>query len=195
MSAGPAALATRLEPIPGHTPGPSRAIAGALLVTVLASAGCGRSSRPAGAPEAPRVRVGDRETGDASWYGPDFHGKRTASGERYNMFSLTAAHRTLPLGTIVRVENLDNHLTVEVRINDRGPFLKGRIIDLSYQAARAIKCSRDGTARVRIEVISLPKEDRTSESVDPKDLFEDPVGLLPLAEEDAPGIVDLHVRE
>jgi len=137
--------------------------------------------------------VGDHETGDASWYGPDFHGKTTASGERYNMFELTAAHRTLPFGTMVRVENLENHRSVVVRINDRGPFLRGRIIDLSYTAAREIAFSRGGTVRVRIEVVALPRENRASEGADSKDFLEHAVGVLSLADEDAGGVVDLHV--
>lgn len=99
--------------------------------------------------------VGGRwvETGYASWYGPGFHGKRTASGEVYNMYAMTAAHRRLPFGTIIRVTNLDNGRSVKVRINDRGPFKKGRILDLSYEAARRLGMLRTGVAHVRIEVI------------------------------------------
>ncbi len=90
------------------------------------------------------------ETGIASWYGPGFHGQRTASGEIYNMYKLTAAHRTLPLGTYVKVINLENGKTVVVKVNDRGPFVSGRIIDLSYAAAKQIGMLRKGTARVRL---------------------------------------------
>ncbi len=90
------------------------------------------------------------ETGVASWYGPGFHGQRTASGEIYNMYKLTAAHRTLPLGTYVKVINLENGKDVVVRVNDRGPFVRGRIIDLSYAAAKQIGMLRKGTARVRL---------------------------------------------
>ncbi len=90
------------------------------------------------------------ETGIASWYGPDFNGKLTASGEVYDMNALTAAHRTLPLGTIVDVENLDNHRRVRLTINDRGPFVRGRIIDLSYRGARELGVVKKGTARVRV---------------------------------------------
>jgi len=97
--------------------------------------------------------VGYVEEGMASWYGPGFHGRRTASGEVFDMYALTAAHRTLPFGSIVRVVRLDTGAAVTVRINDRGPFKKDRIIDLSYAAAREIGLDRDGTARVRIEVI------------------------------------------
>lgn len=90
------------------------------------------------------------EKGIASWYGPNFHGKLTANGEKYDMQGLTAAHRTLPFNTIVRVENLDNGKSVVVRINDRGPFAKNRIIDLSKKAAREINMLGPGTARVRL---------------------------------------------
>jgi rare lipoprotein A len=91
------------------------------------------------------------QIGIASWYGKEFHKKKTASGERYNMYDLTAAHRTLPFGTRVRVTNLDNNRSVIVRINDRGPFKKGRIIDLSYAAAKKLKMLESGTAKVRVE--------------------------------------------
>ena len=93
-------------------------------------------------------------TGIASWYGPKFHGKRTASGEIFNMYDYTAAHRYLPFNTKVRVKNLLNNKTVIVRINDRGPFVKNRIIDLSYAAAKKIGMLKTGTAPVKIEVIS-----------------------------------------
>ncbi len=93
----------------------------------------------------------------ASWYGGDdgFEGKPTASGEIYDSSRLTAAHRELPLGTVVDVTNLDNAKSVRVRINDRGPFLKGRILDLSQEAARRLDVIGPGVARVRIEVVSL----------------------------------------
>jgi len=93
------------------------------------------------------------QTGEASWYGPEFHGKPTSSQEIYNMHDLTAAHNTLPLGTFVMVTNLSNGKSIVVRINDRGPFVKGRIIDLSYAAARALDMIGPGTARVRVEVL------------------------------------------
>jgi rare lipoprotein A len=94
-----------------------------------------------------------RQHGIASWYGEDFHGKKTSSGEIYNMYAMTAAHKTLPLGTYVQVSNLDNRQKVEVRINDRGPFVRDRIIDLSYSAAKEIGLIGPGTARV--EVVAL----------------------------------------
>jgi len=98
--------------------------------------------------------AGAVQTGMASWYGPGFHGRRTANGEIYNQYELTAAHPTLPLGTRVMVTNRNTRQSVEVRINDRGPFVGGRVIDLSYAAARSIGISEPGTAPVRIEVLS-----------------------------------------
>ncbi len=91
--------------------------------------------------------------GRASYYGPGFQGKKTASGERFDMNALTAAHRRLPFGTRVRVTNLDNGKSVVVRINDRGPFKKSRVIDLSLAAARKIGMTATGTARVKLEVL------------------------------------------
>jgi rare lipoprotein A len=91
--------------------------------------------------------------GTASWYGPGFDGNRTSSGEIYDQYDLTAAHQTLPLGTRVAVTNLLNGREVEVRINDRGPFVKGRSIDLSYAAARTLGAIGPGTIPVRIEVL------------------------------------------
>lgn len=93
------------------------------------------------------------QTGIASWYGPEFHGQPTSSREIFNMYDLTAAHNSLPLGTYVMVTNLENGKAVVVRINDRGPFVKGRVIDLSYAAARALDMVGPGTAEVRIEVL------------------------------------------
>ncbi len=93
------------------------------------------------------------KTGIASWYGNKFHGKKTANGERYDMHAMSAAHKTLPLPTMVRVTNLDNGRSVVVRVNDRGPFVKSRIIDLSYAAARALGYDKKGTARVRVQTL------------------------------------------
>jgi rare lipoprotein A len=93
------------------------------------------------------------QVGTASWYGEYFEGRPTASGEPYNMYDLTAAHRTLPLGTLVRVTNLRNHRSVIVRINDRGPVVPGRIIDLSYNAAHVLRFDRQGLQRVRLDVL------------------------------------------
>jgi len=102
--------------------------------------------------------VGSEETGEASWYGLRHHGHTTASGEAYDMNALTAAHPTLPMGTRLRVTNLTNGRSVEVRVNDRGPVVRGRIIDLSYRAARALDAVRDGTIPVRIRVLSGPAD-------------------------------------
>ena len=93
------------------------------------------------------------ETGLASWYGQDFHGKPTAMGEPYNMYAMTAAHKTLPLPTRVRVTNLENGRSADLRVNDRGPFVRGRVIDLSYSAARELGVYQRGTARVRVEAL------------------------------------------
>ncbi|MCF7354752.1 septal ring lytic transglycosylase RlpA family protein [Vibrio sp. CK2-1] len=91
--------------------------------------------------------------GQASWYGDRFHGKLTASGETYNMNAYTSAHKTLPFGTIVRVTNTANNKSVDVKINDRGPYVKGRVIDLSYQAFTQIGNIKKGTIPVKIEII------------------------------------------
>lgn len=97
---------------------------------------------------------GYAEEGVASWYGTKFHGQRTSSGEPYNMFAMTAAHTTLPLPTYVRVTNLDNDRSTVVKVNDRGPFVDDRIIDLSYAAASRLGMEDNGTARVRVEALS-----------------------------------------
>ncbi|MFQ5988705.1 MAG: septal ring lytic transglycosylase RlpA family protein [Candidatus Methylomirabilales bacterium] len=94
--------------------------------------------------------------GVASWYGPKFHGRRTASGEVFNMHQLTAAHRTLPLGTWVQVTHLENGRSIRVRINDRGPFVEGRIIDLSYAAARSLGMVKQGVAWVSVWPLQVP---------------------------------------
>ncbi|PLX95236.1 MAG: septal ring lytic transglycosylase RlpA family lipoprotein [Desulfuromonas sp.] len=93
------------------------------------------------------------EEGVASWYGPDFHGKKTSNGETYDMYAMTAAHKTLPLGASVKVVNQRNGLETVVRVNDRGPFVAGRIIDLSYAAAKKLDVVGPGTAPVRIETL------------------------------------------
>jgi rare lipoprotein A len=106
------------------------------------------------------VSKGLVKIGKASWYGKQFHRKLTASGERYNMYSMTAAHRTYALNTILRVTNLENHKSVRVRVNDRGPFYRSRDIDLSYGAAKKIGLTHKGVGRVKIEVISSPRKKR-----------------------------------
>lgn len=97
--------------------------------------------------------TGKSEVGIASYYGRDFHGKPTANGETFDMYALTAAHKTLAFGTKVRVTRISNGKSVVVRINDRGPFVSGRIIDLSYAAAKKLDMLDDGVAKVKIEVV------------------------------------------
>ncbi|MBS0013693.1 MAG: septal ring lytic transglycosylase RlpA family protein [Desulfobacterales bacterium] len=111
---------------------------------------------------------GFRESGYASWYGHPFHGRKTASGETYNMNARTAAHKTLPMGTYVLVKNKENNKQTVVRINDRGPFVKGRIIDLSRHAARQIDMIGPGTAPVEIAVLEKdhPQRQMASDSYD-----------------------------
>ena len=98
-------------------------------------------------------RIGVKLRGIASWYGPNFHAKKTSNGETYNMYALTAAHKTLPMNTIVKVDNLENGKSIIVRINDRGPFVSGRIIDLSNKAAHAVDMVSKGTANVVVTVL------------------------------------------
>lgn len=108
---------------------------------------------------------GFRQQGKASWYGKKFHGRKTSSGETYNMYAMTAAHKTLPMGTRVRVHNMNNNKEIVVRINDRGPFVRGRIIDLSYTAAKKIGIVGPGTAPVEIVAINdLAKSETQSRS-------------------------------
>jgi peptidoglycan lytic transglycosylase len=126
-----------------------------LALSVCGAAGCARRSVRVQSPAAP-ARVGSIETGVASWYGTPYHGRRAASGEVYDMEQLTAAHRRLPFETWVEVTNLSNGRSVDVRINDRGPFARGRIIDLSQAAARDIGMLGPGTARVQLRVIAPP---------------------------------------
>jgi rare lipoprotein A len=131
---------------------------GALLATaVLVLGACARAvvtappERPPGAPT-----IGAELRGMASWYGYQHHGKRTASGEVFDMRELTAAHRTLPMGTRLMVTNLENGRAVEVRINDRGPFVDGRVLDLSYGAARLLGAAGAGVVPVSFRIVSLP---------------------------------------
>ena len=132
-----------------------------LCVLAIAAAGCGRRNTAraprTSSPPIPAV-VGEIESGIASWYGEPYHGRRAASGEIYDMEQLTAAHRTLPFETWVEVTNLNNEKTVDVRITDRGPFIEGRIIDLSLAAARELDMVRAGIVPVRLRVIDPPIE-------------------------------------
>ena len=131
--------AARPEPLLGQAPRSKDWSACLLLGFLLATGACASRSRAL--------------AGDASWYGPTFHGRTTANGERYNMLGLTAAHRTLPFGTFVRVTNTVNGRSLIVRINDRGPFIPGRIIDLSYTAAKILDIPAAGVMKVRLEVL------------------------------------------
>ncbi|OHE18191.1 MAG: hypothetical protein A2540_01700 [Sulfurimonas sp. RIFOXYD2_FULL_37_8] len=132
------------------------------------------------------VSVGDEFNGNASWYGPDFHGKLTSNGEIYNMYDMTAAHKTLPMNTVVKVTNKRNGLSTVVRINDRGPFIDTRIIDLSNTAAKKIDMLGAGTAPVTVEILGFnakgiqqipPKQDlKNSPQEQPMDAFAIQIG-------------------
>lgn len=146
-----------------------------LLCCILALSACGtkktpvaRSSEPEGqrvkASQRPYTVMGQRyeplrshegfvQSGVASWYGKDFHGKKTSNGETYDMHAMTAAHKTLPLGVYLKVSNRENGRETTVRVNDRGPFVKGRILDLSFAAAKVLGVDTVGTALVRIEAL------------------------------------------
>ncbi|HYB11095.1 MAG TPA: septal ring lytic transglycosylase RlpA family protein [Alphaproteobacteria bacterium] len=154
---------------------PFWAFLGLLLAALLAGCQGGSSSRPEGTAQNPPAKgyykIGSAyqvqgvwyypgvdysydETGIASWYGPDFHGKYTANGEVYDMNELTAAHPTLPMPSIVRVTNLENGRSIIVRINDRGPYVRGRILDLSRRAAQLLGVDGPGTAKVRVQILA-----------------------------------------
>jgi peptidoglycan lytic transglycosylase len=141
--------------------------------------GCAKPAppvRPPGHPKPYRVgknwyqplshAKGFKQKGIASWYGKKFHGRKTSNGEIYNMYAVSAAHKTLPLGTFVRVTNLENGKDIDVRINDRGPFVRGRIIDLSYKAAKEIGIVGPGTARVEVIALGMaPKGSGTQDAI------------------------------
>jgi len=148
------------------------AIACALIAVAALAPGCAKKKKvaavppppaakapvPAAKPAAPAERVGEIENGVASWYGYPYHGRRAANGEIYDMEKLTAAHRTLAFETWVEVQNLDTGKNVTVRITDRGPFVDGRIIDLSKAAARSIDMLGPGLANVRLKIVSAPPD-------------------------------------
>lgn len=144
-----------------------------VAATCLVVTGCGTRQTPVRKPGTPKpYKVwgkwyhpipdarGFSQKGIASWYGKKFHGRKTSNGETYNMYAETAAHKTLPFGTVVRVENLDNGKETVVRINDRGPFVSGRIIDLSYKAGKKVGIDITGTARVRITALESDSDGR-----------------------------------
>lgn len=122
------------------------------------------SFKPVARLKSPKQATKHALNGTASWYGPGFHGKKTASGEIYDQNKLTAAHKTVPLGSKARVTNLENGSTVEVEINDRGPFVEGRIIDLSRAAAGVLGFVESGTAPVKVELVPDPTESARAEN-------------------------------
>ena len=133
-----------------------------LLLAVVALLGSGCASAPRAQPSAgASVTQSGPAVGVASYYGKRYHGRKTASGERFNMHELTAAHRTLPFGTNLKVTNLANDRSVVVRVNDRGPFKRDRILDVSLEAARRLQMVAAGLARVRIEPLDAPDTRRT----------------------------------
>lgn len=130
-----------------------------LLACLVFGAGCGKKKTKAAAPalaSRPAPAIGTTERGVASWYGHPYHGRAAADGEIYDMETLVAAHRTLPFQTVVRVRNLGNGKTVDVRIIDRGPFVQGRIIDLSHAAAKQIELIGPGVGQVEVTVLGTP---------------------------------------
>ncbi len=135
-----------------------RATGVAFAIALIAAAGCAKKRKSVVLPAArpTPAAVGSIETGIASWYGYPYHGRRAANGEIYDMEKLTAAHRTLAFETWVEVENIENGKTVTVRITDRGPFVDGRIVDLSKAGARAIDLIGPGVAKVRLKIVSAP---------------------------------------
>ena len=142
---------------------------------------CACSSLPKGHAD---LDVGMKERGIASWYGDDFHGWVTASGDVYDMYALTGAHRTLPLGTIVRVTNVVNGKQVRIRINDRGPYVNGRILDLSYAAADQLAMIKSGISSIYLEVVGHPAWD-SSELLSPVAMLEKTLAMiLPLSGSD-----------
>ncbi len=123
-------------------------LTGLLLLPLLGGCASERYARPS---------TGEVQRGMASWYGEEFHGRPTASGETYDMYELSAAHRELPLGTMIEVKNLDNGRHVKLRVNDRGPFVRGRVLDLSYGAAKKLGMVEAGLAKVEIRVVEVGK--------------------------------------
>lgn len=179
-------------------------LTGALVVAI---AGCSTTKRPsadgaykvgnpyqiAGVWYYPKEDPFYDETGVASWYGTDFHGKSTANGERYDMDALTAAHRTLPLPSIVRVTNLENGRSIRLRVNDRGPYARGRILDVSRHAAELLGFNQQGTARVRVQFegrgevgAAPPQQESEMASARPSDVKAAPVHGVARGELEAP---------
>ncbi len=131
----------------------------AVLGAVILGATCASTAKPAAGSQASAPSQAKKhwyQIGRASWYGGYFQGRATASGENYNMTDLTCAHRSLPIGTLIRVTNLGNHKSVVVRVNDRGPYLASRVVDLSYAAAHFL--GFNGTTKVRLDVLNTGTE-------------------------------------
>jgi rare lipoprotein A len=129
------------------------------MLLIAACSSSNASRRPTPTPPS-GLTVGAVERGNATWYGGSLHGGPTASGERFDQNAMTAAHKTLPMNSKVRVTNLENRRSVVVRINDRGPYARGRIIDLSRAAARVIDMIAAGVVPVTVEILSLPERRR-----------------------------------
>ena len=125
----------------------------AIAILTLVTVGCATTTRRPAAPDSAGPEPGTRIDGLASWYGQQHQGRATASGEAFDMNKLTAAHRTLPFGTRLRVTNVENGKSVVVRVNDRGPHVPGRVLDLSFRAARALGITEAGVARVEVVVL------------------------------------------
>jgi peptidoglycan lytic transglycosylase len=151
-----------------------RYICVALLVCFLSTASTSESAAKSPATQAPYVIKNKRyfpipsahgysEKGIASWYGPGFHGRRTSNGEIYDKHAMTAAHKTLPMNTMLMVKNMDNGRKTVVRVNDRGPFVRGRVIDLSYKAAQILGAVNKGTARVQIVALAERNKSKTGQ--------------------------------
>jgi len=135
-----------------------------LLISALALSGCttqkdnGEQNQPTPPAQGSVTKPLHKEVGEASWYGPGLQGKETANGETFNQKELTAAHPSLPMGTKAKVTNLENGKNVEVRINDRGPFVGERVIDVSKAAAKKLDMQEDGTTQVKIETKAIKKK-------------------------------------
>lgn len=141
---------------PAQPPQQSKQTSGGIIDSPAMHRATMRSYTVAGKTYYPQmVSIGDAYSGIASWYGKDFHGRKTSNGEVYNMYEMTAAHKTLPMNTMVKVTNLENSKSIVVRINDRGPFVKERIIDLSHTGANRIDMIKKGTAPVRLEIVGF----------------------------------------
>lgn len=153
-SCGHKSATVAVSPAPPIEPSSSKQTSATALPPSNTAAQKAPQQEPDIAPNAPPLLT---ETGIASWYGAPYHNRRGSNGEVYDMHAMTAAHRTLPLGSVVRVTSLDTHSSAIVRITDRGPFIEGRVIDLSRAAAEKIGLVRRGTGQVRLEVLQTPQ--------------------------------------